>query len=69
MNQVRVKELANELGLSPDDLFAQLKAMGFDVVNVTSSVDRGLVEMVQDMLVDQPKERETSSRLRPQGRE
>ncbi len=62
MNQVRVKELANELGLSPDDLFAQLKAMGFDVVNVTSSVDRGLVEMVQDMLVDQPKERETSSR-------
>ncbi|UCF30078.1 MAG: translation initiation factor IF-2 [bacterium] len=62
MSNVRVDELATELGLSPDDLFAQLKAMGFDVVNVTSRVDRGMIEMVQDMLVGQPRERDTGSR-------
>ncbi len=62
MSKVRVEELATELGLGPDDLFSQLKAMGFDVVNVTSSVDRSLVDMVRDMLVDQPAEREEGPR-------
>ena len=50
MNLVRVDELAQEIGISPDELFSQLKSMGFDVVNVTSSVERDLVEMVSDML-------------------
>jgi translation initiation factor IF-2 len=62
MSKVRVDELATELGLGPDDLFSQLKAMGFDVVNVTSSVDRSLVDMVRDMLVAQPAEREEGPR-------
>ena len=62
MSKVRVDELAAELGLSPDDLFARLKGMGFDVVNVTSSVERGLVDIVTDMLVGQPVERDTSAR-------
>ena len=62
MSKVRVDELAAELGLSPDDLFAQLKGMGFDVVNVTSNVDRSLIDMVSDMLLGQPAERDSSAR-------
>ncbi len=62
MSKVRVDELASEFGLSPDDLFVQLKGMGFDVVNITSSVDRGLIDMVSDMLVGQPVERDSSAR-------
>lgn len=57
MNTVRVDELAQEYGISPEELFSQLKAMGFDVVNVTSSVDRQLVDMVSDMLSGKPKGR------------
>ena len=62
MSKVRVEDLATELGLAPEELFSQLKAMGFDVVNVTSSVDRSLVEMVEDMLVGKPAERDTGMR-------
>jgi len=62
MSKVRVDELATELGLGPEDLFSQLKAMGFDVVNVTSSVDISLVDMVRDMLVEKPAEREEGPR-------
>ena len=59
MITVRVDELAQEIGISPDELFSQLKSMGFDVVNVTSSVERNLVDMVRDMLTGgAPKERE-----------
>jgi translation initiation factor IF-2 len=65
MSTVRVDELASELGLSPDELFSQLKAMGFDVVNVTSSVDLGLIDMVRDVLEGQkPRERDTSAKRR-----
>ena len=32
MSKVRVDELATELGLGSEELFSQLKAMGFDVV-------------------------------------
>jgi len=65
MMMVRVDELAQELGLSPDELFSQLKSMGFDVVNFTSSVERDLVEMVSDMLTGgAPKEREESTKRR-----
>lgn len=65
MIMVRVDELAQEIGISPDELFSQLKSMGFDVVNVTSSVERNLVEMVSDMLTgDAPKERDESARRR-----
>lgn len=64
MSTVRVDELAQEYGMSPDELFAQLKAMGFDVVNVTSSVDRKLVDMVSDMLAGKPVEREETSKRR-----
>ncbi|MGD8353328.1 MAG: translation initiation factor IF-2 [Pseudomonadota bacterium] len=65
MNLVRVDELAQEIGLSPDELFSQLKSMGFDVVNVTSSVERDLVEMVSDMLTGSaPKERNESAKRR-----
>ena len=62
MSMVRVEDLATELGLDPEDLFSQLKAMGFDVVNVTSNVDLSLVEMVKDMLVGKPVERDTGMR-------
>ena len=62
MGMVRVEDLASELGLDPEDLFSQLKSMGFDVVNVTSSVDRGLVDMVKDMLVGKPAERDSGKR-------
>ncbi|MCJ7499152.1 translation initiation factor IF-2 [bacterium] len=62
MITVRVDELAQEIGISPDELFSQLKSMGFDVVNVTSSVERNLVDMVRDMLTGgAPKEREEST--------
>jgi translation initiation factor IF-2 len=62
MMMVRVDELAHEIGISPDELFSQLKSMGFDVVNVTSSVERNLVEMVSDMLTGKaPKERDEST--------
>jgi len=65
MSTVRVDELASELGLSPDELFNQLKSMGFDVVNVTSNVDSSLIEMVRDMLVSgTPKERDTGGKRR-----
>lgn len=65
MMMVRVDDLAQEIGMSPDELFSQLKSMGFDVVNVTSSVERDLVEMVSDMLTGgAPKEREESSKRR-----
>ena len=65
MNLVRVDELAQEIGISPDELFSQLKSMGFDVVNVTSSVERDLVEMVSDMLTGSaPKERDESAKRR-----
>ena len=65
MMMVRVDELAQEFGMSPDELFSQLKSMGFDVVNVTSSVERTLVEMVSDMLTSQaPKERDESAKRR-----
>ncbi len=65
MITVRVDELAQEMGISPDELFSQLKAMGFDIVNVTSSVDRALVEMVSDVLKGGvPKTREESSKRR-----
>ena len=61
MNLVRVDELAQEIGISPEELFSQLKSMGFDVVNVTSSVERSLVEMVSDMLTGKaPKGRDDS---------
>jgi len=56
MSMVRVDELAQEYSMSPEELFSQLKAMGFDVVNVTSSVDRHLVDMVSDMLTSKPEE-------------
>ncbi len=63
MNLVRVDELAQEIGMNPDELFSQLKSMGFDVVNVTSSVERNLVEMVSDMLtVGTPRERDESTK-------
>jgi len=65
MMMVRVDELAQEIGISPDELFSQLKSMGFDVVNVTSSVERNLVEMVSDMLTGSaPKERDESEKRR-----
>jgi translation initiation factor IF-2 len=65
MMMVRVDELAQEIGISPDELFSQLKSMGFDVVNVTSSVERNLVEMVSDMLTaGTPKERDESAKRR-----
>ncbi len=65
MMMVRVDELAQEIGMSPDELFSQLKSMGFDVVNVTSSVERNLVEMVSDMLSGSaPKERDESAKRR-----
>jgi translation initiation factor IF-2 len=64
MSTVRVDELAQEYGMSPGELFAQLKAMGFDVVNVTSSVDRKLVDMVSDMLAGKPAERDETSKRR-----
>jgi translation initiation factor IF-2 len=65
MIMVRVDELAQEIGMSPDELFSQLKSMGFDVVNVTSSVERNLVEMVSDMLSGSaPKERDESAKRR-----
>jgi translation initiation factor IF-2 len=65
MSMVRVDELAQEYGMIPDELFSQLKSMGFDVVNVTSSVDRGLVDIVSDMLTGAvPKEREETSQRR-----
>ena len=65
MIMVRVDELAQEIGMSPEELFSQLKSMGFDVVNVTSSVERDQVDMVSDMLTDgTPKEREESARRR-----
>jgi len=65
MMMVRVDELAQEIGMSPDELFSQLKSMGFDVVNVTSSVERNLVEMVSDMLTTGVRrERDESSRRR-----
>jgi len=64
MSTVRVDELAQEYGMSPDELFTQLKAMGFDVVNVTSSVDRKLVDMVSDMLAGKPRERSETSKRR-----
>jgi len=65
MIMVRVDELAQEIGISPDELFSQLKSMGFDVVNVTSSVERSLVEMVSDMLTGgAPKEREETTARR-----
>ncbi len=65
MSMVRVDELAQEYGMNPDELFSQLKSMGFDVVNVTSGVDRGLVDIVSDMLTGAaPKEREESSQRR-----
>ncbi|MDF1535959.1 MAG: translation initiation factor IF-2 [bacterium] len=65
MSTVRVDELAQEYGINPDELFSQLKSMGFDVVNVTSSVDRSLVDMVSDMLTHSPpREREESSKRR-----
>ncbi|UCG38373.1 MAG: translation initiation factor IF-2 N-terminal domain-containing protein, partial [bacterium] len=64
MSMVRVDELAQEFGMNPEALFSQLKAMGFDVVNVTSSVDRKLIDMVSDMLAGAPKEREETSRRR-----
>jgi translation initiation factor IF-2 len=65
MMMVRVDELAHEIGITPDELFSQLKSMGFDVVNVTSSVERSLVEMVSDMLTGSaPKEREESTARR-----
>jgi translation initiation factor IF-2 len=64
MSTVRVDELAQEYGMSPDELFTQLKAMGFDVVNVTSSVDRKLVDMVSDILAGKPKERSETSKRR-----
>jgi translation initiation factor IF-2 len=62
MVKVRVDELAREMGLTADDLFAQLKGMGFDVVNTTSTVDRAMIDMVKDMLVGQPKKRAVSGR-------
>jgi translation initiation factor IF-2 len=62
MSKVRVDELATELGLGSEELFSQLKAMGFDVVNVTSSVDRSLFDTVRDMLVEEPAEREEGPR-------
>ena len=72
MMMVRVDELAQEIGISPDELFSQLKSMGFDVVNVTSSVERNLVDMVRDMLTGgAPKERgdhREKDRFCPQGR-
>jgi translation initiation factor IF-2 len=62
MITVRVDELAQEIGISPDELFSQLKSMGFDVVNVTSSVERNLVDMVRDMLTGgAPKERDEAT--------
>jgi translation initiation factor IF-2 len=65
MSTVRVDELAQEYGINPEELFSQLKSMGFDVVNVTSSVDRALVDMVSDMLTNAaPKEREETSKRR-----
>lgn len=65
MMMVRVDELAQEIGMNPDELFLQLKSMGFDVVNVTSSVERNLVEMVSDMLTGgEPKAREESTSRR-----
>jgi translation initiation factor IF-2 len=64
MSTVRVDELAQEYGMSPDELFSQLKAMGFDVVNVTSSVDRQLVDMVSDMLSGKPRGRGEAPRRR-----
>jgi translation initiation factor IF-2 len=65
MMMVRVDELAHEIGISPDELFSQLKSMGFDVVNVTSSVERNLVEMISDMLTGEaPKERDESAARR-----
>jgi len=56
MSMVRVDELAQEYSMSPEELFSQLKAMGFDVVNITSSVDRHLVDMVSDVLTGKPRE-------------
>jgi len=65
MMMVRVDELAQEIGMSPDELFSQLKSMGFDVVNVTSSVERNLVDMVSDMLTTGvPRERDESKKRR-----
>jgi len=64
MSMVRVDELAQEYGMSSEELFSQLKAMGFDVVNVTSSVDRKLVDMVSDMLLGKPQERDETSKRR-----
>jgi len=65
MMMVRVDELAQEIGISPDELFSQLKSMGFDVVNVTSSVERDLVEMVSDMLTGgAPRERDETAKRR-----
>ena len=64
MSTVRVDELAQEYGMNPDELFTQLKAMGFDVVNVTSSVDRKLVDMVSDMFTGKPRERSETSKRR-----
>ncbi|MBN2720255.1 MAG: translation initiation factor IF-2 [Proteobacteria bacterium] len=64
MSMVRVDELAQEYSMSPEELFSQLKAMGFDVVNITSSVDRHLVDMVSDVLTGKPREDRTKTSKR-----